>query len=608
MALQRFPRSVLVEILLKLDPETLCSVACVSKALQFAVVDAISFLSTLHLPITFFPDSRTLKTGILGRCRGMRSLTVNCLRLDDSSLVDFLGPNLLELNLLCCSSLSSKFLAEVGKLCPNLRVLVLELAAQDDYEEFNRNLAEMLTKCLLLDSISLKIRGAGNVETNSFSAVEAFLPKTTKTLKLKSLLHEDAICIINKLRDSGNSLINPCSRNFESPPLSTGLMLQCLSLTLDVISDELIMTIVDSLPFLVELHLEDMANPEQLVHLDLTNRGLHSLSTCHNLKSLSLMRGRYNHQVSFKKLNDMGMFLLSEGCKGLESVRFCGFSKVSDAGFASILHSCNRLKKFEIRYALYLSDLAFDGFDAIGCFVTELRLFSCSLITCESVKHLAYSTRLEVLDLCGCKSISDSCLDSISTLCHLSSLILTATDVTDFGLSVLGQGRPPIVRLSLRSCKRVTDEGIYRLFHGGGTVSKTLSVLDIGHISGITDRAIQIIASVGVGITELCIRSCFHVTDSSVEALAMKKHFEGEGKSLCRLDLFNCIALSIDACRSFREPLFSGLQWLGIGNTRLSSDGNVGLVKFCSKRPWLALCLEGCEVGCHDGWQFHRSK
>lgn len=384
-------------------------------------------------------------------------------------------------------------------------------------------------------------------------------------------------------------------------------MLQCLSLTLDVISDELIINIVDSLPFLVELHLEDMPNQELLVHRDLTNRGLHSLSTCGNLVSLSLIRGRHNHQVSFKRLNDMGMFLLSEGCKGLESVRFCGFSKVSDAGFASIFHSCNRLKKFEIRNALHLSDLVFDGFDAIGCFVTELRLLSCSLITCESVKQLAYSTRLEVLDLCGCKSISDFCLDSISSLCHLSSLNLTATDITDYGLSVLGQGSRPIERLSLRSCKRVTDEGIYRLFHGTGTVRKTLSALDLGHISGITDGAIRTIASVGVGITELCIRSCFHVTDSSVEALAMKKQFQDDGKLLRRLDLFNCIGLSIGARRSFSGPLFPGLQWLGIGNTRLSSDGDAGLVDFCSKRPWLTLCLEGCEVGCHDGWQFHRS-
>ncbi|KAL0560882.1 hypothetical protein IC582_001297 [Cucumis melo] len=600
MALHTIPHTILMEILLKLDLQTLCSLSCISKSLQDAVVDAISLLSTLHLPIDFSPDFQTLKIGILGRCRGMSSLTINCLRLHDSSLVDFLGPHLLELNLFCCSLLSYQFLAVIGKLCPNLR-------SEDSPKAFNTNLAEMLTRCLFLDSISLKIRGAGDAEANYFRGIGAFLPKTMKSLKLKSLLHQEGICIINKLRDSGNSLITTYTGNFGSPKLSSGLMLQCLSLALDVISNEFIITVAESLPFLVELHLEDMPNQEQLVHHDLTNRGLQSLSNCHKLISLSLIRGRHNHQVSFKKLNDMGMFLLSEGCRGLESVRFCGFSKVSDAGFASIFHSCNRLKKFEIRNSTHFSDLALEGFDATGCSITELRLLSCSLITCESVKQLAYSTSLEVLDLRGCKSISDSCIDSISTLCNLSSLNLTSTDITDDGLSVLGHGSLPIIRLSLRSCKRVTEEGIYRLFYGGGTMSKTLSALDLGHISGITDRAIQIIASAGVRITELCIRSCVHVTDSSVEALGMKKKLQGEGKLLRRLDLFNCIGLSIGACRSFREPQFGGLQWLGIGNTRLCSNGDVNLVEFCFKRPWLTLCLEGCEVGCHDGWQFHRS-
>lgn len=153
MALHTIPHTILMEILLKLDLQTLCSLSCISKSLQDAVVDAISLLSTLHLPIVsshafvlsfflsqlylhqlndtfccwnfqsqdFSPDFQTLKIGILGRCRGMSSLTINCLRLHDSSLVDFLGPHLLELNLFCCSLLSYQFLAVIGKLCPNLR-------------------------------------------------------------------------------------------------------------------------------------------------------------------------------------------------------------------------------------------------------------------------------------------------------------------------------------------------------------------------------------------------------------------------------------------------------------------------------------------------------
>ncbi|KAF5940830.1 hypothetical protein HYC85_021997 [Camellia sinensis] len=44
-------------------------------------------------------------------------------------------------------------------------------------------------------------------------------------------------------------------------------------------------------------------------------------------------------------VNDMGMFLLSVSCGGLQSVTFGGFSKISDAGFAAILQSCNGLER-----------------------------------------------------------------------------------------------------------------------------------------------------------------------------------------------------------------------------------------------------------------------
>jgi hypothetical protein len=183
---------------------------------------------------------------------------------------------------------------------------------------------------------------------------------------------------------------------------------------------------------------------------------------------------------------------------------------------------------------------------------------------------------------------------------------LSGADLTNYGLSVLGQGSPPISHLCLRGCKRVTDEGLSLLLHGGGTISKSLSALDLGHMPGISDKAILTIAKAGIGITELCIRYCFNVTDSSVEALAMKRRFGDGSKLLRRLDLFNCIGLSVESMRSLKRPSFPGLHWLGIGHTRLTSKGNAVLTEICKERQWLTLCLDGCEMGCHDGWQFHR--
>lgn len=365
------------------------------------------------------------------------------------------------------------------------------------------------------------------------------------------------------------------------------------------------MTISRSLPHLVELDLEDRPNKEPLADYDLTNTGLQSLGSCHRLTGLSLIRSRLKHQGTFKRINDMGMFLLSEGCKGLESVRLCGFSKVSDAGFASILHSCQSLKKFEVRNALFLSDLAFHDLTGVTCALVEVRLLWCRLITSETVKKLASSRSLQVLDLGGCKSIADSCLRSISGLQKLTELNLTGADVTDSGLSVLGQGNLSITNLCLRGCKRVTDKGVSHLLCGGGTISQSLTVLDLGYMPGISDKTIPTIAAAGIGIIDLCIRSCFYVTDASVEALARKKLCQDGSKQLRRLDLCNCIGLTADSLRWLRRPSFQGLHWLGIGKTRLASQGDT-ITVINKERPWLTMCLDGCEMGCHDGWQFHR--
>ncbi|GMP64833.1 hypothetical protein CsSME_00025916 [Camellia sinensis var. sinensis] len=548
--LERLPDSIIYEILERADLETLCSAACVSDTIRSSVYRVLSSLPTLDLS-SFSPDVETLDC-ILNRFGGgLRSLTVDCLRLHDSSFVtNLLGEQIQELNLFKGSFLSHEVLASIGRTCPNLRVLVLELAGGDSPEMFKRNLTHMLNSCSWLEN-----------------STRLSIP----------------VC-----------------------PVSPGFALQSLSLVLDIISDELVISITKSLPFLVELDLEDRPIEQPQLPYDLTNSGLQTLGTCQHLTGLSLVRNRQNHPVSFKAVNDMGMFLLSVCCRGLQSVTFGGFSKISDAGFAAILQSCNDLKKFEVRNGSLLSDLAIHDIKEAPCSLVDVKLWSCSLITSESIDELASSNDLEVLDLSGCRSIGDSCFGSISSLHTLTTLNLGGADVTDVGLANIGRGNSPITRLCLRSCKRITDRGIYLLLNGGGTISKTLSALDVGYLPGISDEAIFTIAMVARSVTELCIRYCFFVTDASLKALASGRRLEDGEKLIRRLDLFRCHGLSVKALGLLKKPLFRGLQWLGVGDTHLTSKGENLLTQICKERPWLTVCRDGCEMGCHDGWQFHK--
>ena len=54
----------------------------------------------------------------------LKSLKVNCGRLDDSSIETLLQPCLQELSLLNCADFSGKLLSEIGARCRDLRLVL----------------------------------------------------------------------------------------------------------------------------------------------------------------------------------------------------------------------------------------------------------------------------------------------------------------------------------------------------------------------------------------------------------------------------------------------------------------------------------------------------
>ncbi|KAM3322438.1 hypothetical protein P3S67_003589 [Capsicum chacoense] len=170
--------------------------------------------------------------------------------------------------------------------------------------------------------------------------LEQFLPKSLKELKLQQM---DVPLFVSWL-DAVRKI--PCFN------------LRSLSLVVDVISDNLLITVMHSLPRL-ELDLEDRPFMEPSVR-DMINIGLPALKFCECLIVLSIVRSERNYP-SFKRVKNIGMFHVSERCRRLESVKLGGFAKVTEAGYSSILHSCRNLKKFEVLNSPLLSDSVFDN-------------------------------------------------------------------------------------------------------------------------------------------------------------------------------------------------------------------------------------------------------
>lgn len=384
-------------------------------------------------------------------------------------------------------------------------------------------------------------------------------------------------------------------------PMAIRETLTRVSLVLDNITNAIILGISQTLPLLTELDLKD--RPASKSSDDLSDIGFQSIICCKHLISLSLRRSQKSHYIYFKLVTDVGMFLLAEGCKQLEYVRLGGFTKVTDVGYARVLNSCLNLKKFEIRHALFLEDLAFQDLSKVcrSSFV-EVKLVSC-FITSKAVRELVTcSPSMKVLNLCGCPMISDSALSSISCLASLTYLNLERTDVTDAGMAILGKGKAPISYLSLRFCLRVTDKGISLLLGSEGKIVKTLSSLDLGYMVGVTDYAITTIFDSCVELTELSIRNSKNVTNAALLALKVRRD---ESKLLRKLDLTGCSALSFELCVLLKKPLFRGLQWIGIGLTHVYYKRDNKLAKICKGRRMLTICKYGCKMQCQSKWHDH---
>ncbi|KAI4975151.1 F-box protein At-B [Hordeum vulgare subsp. vulgare] len=583
------PEALLVEVVGRVGLEAACSAAASCRALRGAAGAALSSVESLDL--SAFTPTNTIANRILAGNGKLRNLTVNCSLLNDSAVAAIAKESLRELSLLKCSSFSPYLFVVIGERCTNLRSITLEMANLSGSEHFvicRKSIAHMFKGCDYLENLSLKfpLLAPGSVDFDSLVPV---MPSTIKVLLLMPIANWQA----KKLFPISSSLKTPFSDSLES-----------LSLVLDIITDELVTFITGSLSNLLELCLEDNPGSEADLDNDLTNIGLQALGLCQNLTHLSLTRGKQGCSSTFRRVNDFGLLMLAEGCKQLQTIRLGGFSKVRDAGYAALLHSCKDLRKFEVSTASCLSDLTCLDLDEAATKITEVRLLSCGLLTSETAISLSSCTNLEVLDLSGCRSIADSGLSSISQLSKLTLLDLAGADITDAGLSALGNGSCPISSLCLRSCRRITNNGIASLLLGSGTINKTLAAFDVGNVPRISGRAVTLIAKNCERISSLCLRNCVLITDPCLETLGLDRH--GSGKSTLRmLDLSYCTRLSRNFLRLFDPlvdlPLFRGLRWLGVGKNVLERRGGSPTVaEILERKPGLTICGSNCEMGCRN--------
>ncbi|XP_078446238.1 F-box/RNI-like superfamily protein [Wolffia australiana] len=564
------PAALMATVLLKLDVPSLCAIAATCRFLRDCAAQALFFLPSFHL-LEVSPPLDLLRH-LLPPNPYLRSLKLDCRRLDDSAIVELSRPSLEELTLFNCFGLSGRLLVELARRCRYLRSLAVSSLAEKKGRCFTLSeLQEMLLGCPLLESLSLA------VDMSQFSSQDFTKIWTTTPLGRLSALEISYIPSATARDLLGCAALHS---------------LQKLALSVNSVSDAIVAAISNSLVSLTHLDLQDAPMAEPSAATDLTNSGLLQSNKRGKLKHLSLVRSHEHLFAYFKGVNDLGFLLLADVSPNLESIRLGGFCRVTDTGFRAILHSCPKLCKLKVSHGSQLTDLLFHDMAATSLCLTHVSLRRCNLITDMAVASLATNKDLTVLDLRDSRHVGDQAIKAIADLPKLQVLLLDGTDISDWGLARLGSRSRSLISVSARGCRRISDGGIPRLLRR--SMLETLQAVDLSRSGSLSDEGILLLARSGAAITELRLRECTQIGDVAVMALAsMRMAGEWLGSTLRLLDLYECRAVTAMAFRWFKKPYFPRLRWLG-----LTMGSNWELVEdLVRSRPLLNVACSGKELG-----------
>ncbi|XP_073277777.1 F-box/LRR-repeat protein 10 isoform X1 [Primulina huaijiensis] len=587
--LEQLPSALLATIMTKLDVPSIQSLASTCNTFRSCAAHILSFLPNFHL-LDIAPSMDLLSPLLRLNNPYLRSLKVDCTRLDDSSLNFLARPSLQELCLRNCADFSGKLLSELGRHCKDLRFLYLSSVAEKRGRSVDvSHLEELLSGCAQLEALILMFDVSIFLRYN-FARVWILASEKLISLEIGYISSVMVIELLSPtvgLHQSANQI---------QPSILPNVQKLCLGV--DYITDTMINTISRYLTSLTYLDLRDSPIMEPRMAFDLTNSGLQQINERGRLKHLSLVRSQEIAPTYFKRVNDLGILLMADKCSAMESICLGGFCQVTDSGYKTILHSCSKLYNLKVCHGTHLTDLVFHDIRATSLSLKYVSLRWCNLITNLAVACLTTNKDLCVLDMRDCRNLGDESLRAINELPKLKTLLLDGCNISDVGISHLNRGViNSLISLSVRGCKKLTDRCVSYLFDSNS--NQELRELDLSNLPNLSDTAVLILAKSRIPITQLRMRQCPLIGDTSVMALASMQVDENvwRGSTLKLLDLYNCGGITQLAFRWFKKPYFPRLRWLGV-----TGSVNRDLVDALARsRPYLTISCRGEELGA-DQW------
>ncbi|KAL3535867.1 hypothetical protein ACH5RR_004328 [Cinchona calisaya] len=417
-----------------------------------------------------------------------------------------------KLDLCQCPSISDKGLVAVAKNCPNLAALTIESCSNIG----NESLQTIGRYCPMLQSITIKdCPLVGDQGVAGLLSAASVLTK----VKLQVLNITDfSLAVIGHYGKSITNLVltglqNVSQKGFWVMGNAQGLqMLSSLTIT--------------SCRGTSDLSLEALGKG------------------CTNLKQMSLRKCCF--------VSDNGLVAFAKAARSLESLQLEECNRITETGILNALSNCNsKVKSLSIVKCMGIKGVPLETPTLSPCeSLRSVSIRSCPWFNSESLALLGkLCPKLHHLDLSGLCGITDAALlpllESCESLVKVNvSDCINLTDKVIVALAGLHGGTLEL--LNLEGCKKVTDASLVTIADS----CLFLNDLDISKCS-ITDAGVAALSGgVHQNLQVLSLAGCSMVSNRSMP------HLKKLGETLVGLNLQHCNSISSSTIEQLVENLW----------------------------------------------------
>ena len=356
------------------------------------------------------------------------------------------------------------------------------------------------------------------------------LPDSVYDLDLQEvdLSHNKLKCLSNEVRKWKNLRSLNVSNN-------------CLCTLPDAIGNLEHLTFLDASHNRLKTVVEQLRNAKSLEYLHLGHNELTQipgeLKNSANLVTLELnfntelksvlvhSRLRLLNLSNCSRVIDSEISRIGKKCQELCNIDLGHCSQLSDSGVIGLVERCPQLMSLDLSGNNQITDLAMSKM-RVCLELKELNLSDCINITDAGISKIGEGcAQLQSLNLDECIEVTDVGITKIGEGClQLRKLNLEdCSQVTDVGISKIGEGCLQLQELHLSSCNKVTDVGISKI----GEACAQLQSLDLGGCSNVTDAGISKIGEGCPQLQRLDLAFKFTKRDSKVTDVGISKVGEG---------------------------------------------------------------------------------